>query len=247
MFPRVVSVLVVVALGALAGCAGAAGDAGVAERSPGGPQPSIAGADGSSSVTSTTVVSFGTKAPRIVRGAVAIVGDSLTAQSTNALRAGLAEEGWKPVTIDAERNRRIVVGSGPGEPKAGRSVVKALKASGTDPHTWIVALGTNDVLAAADDTQVRALVMAMLDAIGPGHRIVWVDVYLGQQQAATTRWNRMLREIASERTDLVLAPWSAVAYTEGILIDDQIHPTVDGQAAFAITAVNGAEQAAARP
>lgn len=140
--------------------------------------------------------------------------------------------------------RRIPLDADTQAPYSGIAALHEIRASNADPATWVVELGTNDVTAVGNDaTALRALIETMLDAIGPGHRIIWVNIHNGTQPAASATFNQVLAEVASERTDLVIADWAAIATTPGYLLSDGIHLTTAGQAAFASLITRTADQA----
>ena len=166
--------------------------------------------------------------------AIAVVGDSLSVQSTKEQRSALEEAGWKSIVIDAERFRRIPKDSTTQPPYSGIAAVRDIRAKGDDPHTWIVELGTNDIGHTGTNTlSIIKVINTMLDEIGPGHHIVWINIYQGQQPERTVTWNRVLAEVVAERTDVVLGDWAAVAKTSGYLIEDHVHLTAKGVQAFA--------------
>jgi lysophospholipase L1-like esterase len=146
----------------------------------------------------------------------------------------LEQAGWKTIVIDAERFRRIPKDSTTQPPYSGVAAVRDIRAHGDDPHTWIVELGTNDIGHTGTNTlSIIKVINTMLDEIGPGHHIVWINIYQGQQPERTETWNRVLEEVVAGRTDVVLGDWAAVAKTSGYLIEDHVHLTAKGVKAFA--------------
>lgn len=178
-------------------------------------------------------------------GDVALVGDSLSFQATAAETAELRAAGWK-VTINAEPGRRIAYDANPG-PSSGITAVRKIRADGRDPHTWIIELGTNEMWTSAgrDSNAMRVLIEQMLHEIGPGHRVVWVNIHFGTAPEGTAVFNRVLAQVAGERSDLVVANWADRAGTPGYLVKDQIHLTPAGIAAMGQVVAAGAERAAA--
>src|SRR4029453_13554074 len=80
------------------------------------------------------------------RTSVGMIGDSITAASTDALKAVFTKAGFVHVDVDADTGRRIEEGSGKqGDPLAGTKVLAKLLDRGVDPDVWVIALGTNDV------------------------------------------------------------------------------------------------------
>jgi lysophospholipase L1-like esterase len=181
-------------------------------------------------------------------GPIALVGDSLSVQAGLQEQARLRQAGWSPVTANAQFGRRIPWDAHTHTPLSGIAAVNQVRASVGDPHTWIIELGTNDVAETHDDAEsIRTIIESMLAVIGPGHRIVWVTVHHGFEPAASVTFNRVLGEIADQRTDLVVADWWSIAETPGYLIADHIHLTTEGEAAFADLIAATADQAALLP
>ena len=167
-------------------------------------------------------------------GGIAIVGDSLSVQSMSDEQSLLSQVGWGPIVIDAQHLRRIPSDSNTKPPYSGVAAVQAMREAGTDPHTWIVELGTNDVGTTGNNPlSMTKLINAMLDEIGPGHHVVWINIYQGQQPERSTTFNHVLAEFAQARADLSVGDWAGVAKHKGYLVDDQVHLTVSGARAFA--------------
>jgi hypothetical protein len=177
----------------------------------------------------------GTTVPAVgALDAVAVVGDSLSVQSTKDQRSALEQAGWQSIVIDAESLRRIPKDSTTQPPYSGIAAVRDIRAHGADPHTWIVELGTNDIgHTGTNSLSIIKVINTMLDEIGPGHHIVWINIYQGQQPERTATWNQVLAEVAAGRTDIVLGDWAAVAKTSGYLVEDHVHLTAKGAKAFA--------------
>jgi hypothetical protein len=185
-----------------------------------------------------------TRAPRDIHGAIAVIGDSLSAQSTVQEIAALKESGWGPVVVNALSGRRIASDS-PLPPSSGISALHTVRAAGNYPRTWVVELGTNDVLEVGNDAaEFRRRIQLMLDGIGPGHRIVWVNVHAGFNPAGSKTFNDVLRAVAAGRSDLTIADWATHANDGEYLIIDATHLTVAGTEAFADLIARTATRAA---
>jgi lysophospholipase L1-like esterase len=166
---------------------------------------------------------------------VAMVGDSITAASKNALTYALAGNGFTSIQIDGVKSRRIDVGDGKGEPLAGIKTMFQMIAAKVPADVWVVALGTNDVgLYAGIDDYGRIIdeALALLPATMP---LVWVDVYRPEYLPDTNRFNLLLAERLQRRGHAVVADWYGEASkpNEKVLVDDHIHPNADGTAVFA--------------
>jgi hypothetical protein len=185
-----------------------------------------------------------TRAPRDAYGAIAVIGDSLSAQSTVQEIASLKRAGWGPIVVNALSGRRIPSDT-PVPPSSGISALHTVRAAGNYPDTWVVELGTNDVLKVGNDaTEFRRLIELMLDEIGPGHRIVWVNVHAGFNAVGSKMFNDVLRAVAAGRSDLTIADWATHADDDGYLIADATHLTVAGTEAFADLIAQAATRAA---
>jgi hypothetical protein len=195
---------------------------GLSERAaPEGHSPSLA-----------TATSATTAPPPLAHGPVALVGDSLSAQAIVQEVAQLKASGWGPVVVNALSGRRIPTDSNQ-PPSSGIAAVDEVRAAGPDPHTWIVELGTNDAARVREDAvALRQLVDEMLFKIGPGHRVLWVNVHNGAQMWASAVFNRVLDQVASQRRDFTVVNWAANATHDGYLIPDHVHLTPIGTQAF---------------
>jgi lysophospholipase L1-like esterase len=166
-------------------------------------------------------------------GAIALVGDSLSAQATVQEIARLKAAGWGPIVVNALSGRRVPPDS-PLPPSSGISAVKTVRGAGNYPDTWIVELGTNDVSKIGNDAPaMRSVIKLMLAEIGPGHRIIWINVHNGLDLVSSATFNRVLAQVAAQRTDMVIGDWASTATRGEYLVPDGTHLTVAGIEAFA--------------
>ena len=110
-----------------------------------------------------------------------------------------------------------------------------------DTDSWIVALGTNDAgFSSGAGTQ---LIREMLDAIGPGHRVLWVNVHLPRTPGVQQAWNTALNQVAAERPDqLFVLDWASIAARQtGIMAFDGVHLTAAGYALMAAAVATASE------
>lgn len=165
--------------------------------------------------------------PRMA-GAVAIVGDSLTVSYIAGLPATLRSAGFGPFQIEARSARRTIVGL-PGV-TPGIEGVRHIRSSGFDPPLWVIALGTNDINPTARPVGAADLtIVALLDEIGPGHRVVWVNTFAARSDANARAFNERLAQLAATRPNLVIADWYSLASDNRQWIrDDGVHPTATG-------------------
>lgn len=161
-------------------------------------------------------------------GAVAIVGDSLTVSFIAGLPGSLRRAGFGPFQIEARSARRTVIPL-PGV-TAGIDGVRHIRASGFDPPLWVIALGTNDVNLTAHPMGAADLtIVAMLDEIGPGHRVLWVNTFAARSDANARSFNTRLAAIAATRPNVTVADWYSLASGNRQWIrDDGVHPTAAG-------------------
>ncbi|MEP7113580.1 MAG: GDSL-type esterase/lipase family protein [Ilumatobacteraceae bacterium] len=174
-------------------------------------------------------------APVVSRTKFAMVGDSITKASSEALTTVLEGQGFTDITIEAEVSRRIAVGDGKGEPLSGVKTLFTMISEGVAPDVWAIAMGTNDVGKYKDRTEYASLIdqmLAMPDATVP---IIWVDVYNPNQIPGTKMFNKVLRERAAKRDNTTVQSWFdlASAPNEKILRTDHIHPNARGTVVFA--------------
>jgi lysophospholipase L1-like esterase len=219
--------VLVAALAAVAGCStsvasGGTGPAGAATV----PAPGVAA-----------------PAPAAAPTSVAMIGDSITEASEMQLEEAFAEAGFQEWVIEGESGRRIAVGNGRGEPLAGTAMLADMLEFGVAPDVWVIALGTNDVGQYSTSEEYAALVDGMLDQLPEDVPVVWVDAYVGPRLEETLEWNVVLRDRVGEREHTSIAEWTAVADGDGVLSDDDYHPSEEGHAVFAEVVASAAADA----
>lgn len=163
-------------------------------------------------------------------GSLAIVGDSLTIGYWGGLDDTLRQAGFGPFRMEARSARRTVVpieGS-----TSGIDAVRHIRQGGFDAAVWVVAVGTNDInLTAGTPGEPDRTIITMLDEIGPGRTVVWVNVHAGRSQANAAAFNARLAAIAAERPGMVVADWSTLAGTNPQWMrEDGVHNTAEGAA-----------------
>lgn len=118
--------------------------------------------------------------------------------------------GWGPAAIDAYKSRGIRTKM-KGDPHTGLSAVDAIRLTSGDSNLWVVALGTNDAGFYPADEQ-PTVIREMLDQIGAGHYVLWVNVYLPGTPARQRSWNSALTTVAKERPEqLFVLDWATLA------------------------------------
>jgi lysophospholipase L1-like esterase len=165
---------------------------------------------------------------------IAMVGDSITALSKDAIEAVLKDMGFAVVTVNAEPSRRIEIGSK--KPMPGLDVIRYIQAS-TPPAMWVIALGTNDAGLYSTDDEYQTLIDDVLAAIPTKVPLVWVSTYRKDQLKGCEQFNLLMRKALKDRGNAVVAEWyQQVAKTKGaILTQDGVHPNADGILVFADT------------
>jgi len=179
--------------------------------------------------------------------AVFVIGDSLTSLAQPNVSSALTDAGWSASSsVDAFEGRGVDF-TLQGLPDTGLRAIDALRSRFGDNGDWIVALGTNEVLF-RDPSTYSGAIRRMLDRIGPGRRVMWVNTYLPDHPAQQAVWNAALDQAAAERNgDLVVFDWASLnAQHPEWMLYDNVHHNIEGNAAFA-TAIGRASSATLLP
>lgn len=161
-------------------------------------------------------------------GAIALIGDSLTYAYWAGLPSSFVAEDWGPFQLEARSGRFTTTTTEAAT--SGLDAVRSVRAGGFDPPVWIIALGTNDLaLTYGVPGATATLIDTMMDEIGPGHSVVWVNVYKKGSVAKAVAFNNELTAATGRYPDLVIADWFTVisAHPEW-LQDDGVHNNVAG-------------------
>jgi lysophospholipase L1-like esterase len=158
---------------------------------------------------------------------LAMVGDSITVGSKDALQGAFAGIGVADADINAEGGRRMIKSS---SISSGLDGIEAVKASGTVPDVWVIALGTNDVANYRTD-EYAAAINKLLAALPAAAKVVWVDCYLRTYQAQSQEFDTVLREVLAARGNARVVDWASVAAEDGMLVDG-VHPSGFGRDEF---------------
>lgn len=143
---------------------------------------------------------------------VGVIGDSLTYQhgdGATRLTTRLARLGYTGIRVDGWPGRGMTRDQ-PTAPGS-LSLVRGWRAAGFDPHTFVIALGTKNKDATTDFW--TAQMAKLVDAVGPGHRIVWIG--LGFRRAADERVAAFNTTAARFATGcgMQVAAWSAYVHS----------------------------------
>lgn len=154
---------------------------------------------------------------------VSVVGDSLTIGTMPFQADAFATAGWGHSAVDAYGSRGIRTKIRK-DLHTGLTAVDAIKAKSGDSDLWVIALGTNDAGIYANSKH-PALIRMMMDQIGSGHKVMWVNIYLPETPERQDHWNSALSTVAEERSDdMIVFDWAAVAAANPQwLANDQIH------------------------
>ncbi len=158
---------------------------------------------------------------------VVVIGDSITAASAPRILEG-ASEIDADVTVLAEINRRITVGS---DPAAGTDVIAEVLSEG-DPDVVVVALGTNDIGKFGSIEEYASEIDELVDELPDDLPLVWINTYLSRTPDDSAAFNAALIETLSERGNATIGRWSSIAQQGGMLRDG-VHPSEDGEQRFA--------------
>ena len=165
---------------------------------------------------------------------VAHVGDSLTANTVDALSAAYRAAGASP-RIDAYGGRAVLQKLAD-DPKTGKQAALDIRASGFD-GCWVVALGTNDtanVAAGASYTRATSIDEMMM-AIDPAHDapVLWVNTFTTRTTGYYANdnmvlYNQALTEARARWPNLIVFDWAAIASGGSAPFVDGIHHTTAG-------------------
>lgn len=175
---------------------------------------------------------------------VAMVGDSITEGSVDAITSTLVGAGVEDVRIEGKHSRRIEVGNGKGDaPVSGIITVYDLLAEGVDPSAWVIELGTNDV-GSYDGAEEYGALIDKITVMLPGKPLVWVNTYRKQYLDDTLVFNMVLEERMTTRGNAVVADWYSVASApdQTVLRSDNLHPNENGQRALSLLVLQALQQ-----
>lgn len=159
------------------------------------------------------------------RGAVTVVGDSLTFERLSDLVDRLRAAGFGPVRVDGRPGRRCV--QEVAMSTSGLQAVRSARDVG-DPRWWVLALGTNDVPDTPPDG-AAALAGRVLAGAG-GAPVVWVNLWvLGDASSDAVAFNAGIAAACAARPGATVADWAAEAgpHPEWFTADG-LHNTTDG-------------------
>jgi len=165
---------------------------------------------------------------RAFGGAGSVVGDSLTYGTLRYQADAMSEVGWTHTTVDSFMSRGVLTRVRT-DPHTGLIAVDAIRAESGDSDLWVVALGTNDA-GIHPRNRYLDVIRRMMDRIGGGHHVLWVNIYLPATPTRQQAWNSALRDVAKDRLDeMFVYDWASVAAEHPVWLSvDQVHYTPAG-------------------
>ena len=168
---------------------------------------------------------------------VAHIGDSLSDPIRDELTKAYTDAGADKVVINANGGRAFAwAGGGKSDPGNGMEAIEAVKKElGADAADacWVLALGTNDATAGADD---NATVKKALGAIDEKATIFWPYVYsrgAGILPAdKVNSFNTAVYDAAEKDTRVIPVRWANGQEDAKYLGSDGIHHSAEGKAAY---------------
>ncbi|MEA3186035.1 MAG: hypothetical protein QOJ74_2512 [Ilumatobacteraceae bacterium] len=159
---------------------------------------------------------------------ISVVGDSLTQGTLPFQAEALTNAGWSHSAIDAyvSRGVRTKVRT---DHFTGLTAVDAIRNKWGDTEAWVMGLGTNDAVIYSRAKQAEVIAM-MMDHIGTGHKVLWINVYLPARKLQQEAWNSALETAAAESGgEMLVYDWASfAAENPRWLAHDHIHYTNDG-------------------
>lgn len=154
---------------------------------------------------------------------VAMIGDSITVSSRDALTERLGALDLDVIALDAQEGRRMTVGVR-GSVNPGSDVVAYVQVA-SPPDLWVLALGTNDIGQYRDVDDVRDQVRAVLSPIPDGVPVVWIDTWYRDRLAETVMVNEAIRSVVDARPNSVVVDWFTASRDDGVITGDGVHLT----------------------
>jgi hypothetical protein len=158
------------------------------------------------------------------KGAIAVVGDSLTAGLINDLGSRLGDVGFGGLRVDAVVSRRMTKSS---SVSSGVSAIRTARSAGFDPTNWMIALGTNDFYESS--SVMERMINDVMNEIGSGRQVIWVNVWMFAYPADSARFNTALARVDAQRSNLRVIDWASSARAHpNWFSGDGVHYTNEG-------------------
>ena len=154
---------------------------------------------------------------------VLVIGDSRTRDSRLSMSEGMVSSGWTP-TVRCWGWKEVTWGT---------EQVRRAKARNELPKIVVIALGINDI-GRLDASMIRRHMVGLLDAIGPGHQVLWLEEYSTRSHQTfsnshvnypprVTAFNANLRDLRDSYPNLSIIPWVSVVKANKLGLFDGIH------------------------
>jgi lysophospholipase L1-like esterase len=159
---------------------------------------------------------------------ISVIGDSLTTGTLPYQAKAFSEVGWGHTAIDAYGSRGIQTKLD-SDLRTGLTAVDAIRARAGDSERWVIALGSNDA-GIFPKPKHAALINSMMDHIGTAHYVMWVNIFLPENQPRQKYWNTSLAGVAKERPEeMFVFDWASVAAEHPAwMAEDLVHYTGNG-------------------
>jgi lysophospholipase L1-like esterase len=159
---------------------------------------------------------------------ISVIGDSLTIGTLPYQADAFSEVGWGHTAIDAYNSRGIRTKLN-SDVHTGLTAVDAIRAKAGDSERWVIALGSNDA-GIFPKPKHAALINSMMDRIGTAHYVMWVNIFLPENQPRQQYWNTSLASVAKERPEeMFVFNWASLAAEHPEwLAEDLVHYTGRG-------------------
>lgn len=163
-----------------------------------------------------------------------MIGDSLTIGTLPYQADAFSDVGWGHTAIDAYGSRGVKTKL-KSDLHTGLTAIDAVRAKAGDSELWVVALGTNDA-GIFGKPKHADLINSMIDRIGTAHYVMWVNIYLPENQPRQEYWNTSLESVAADRPDeMFVFDWATVAAGDPTwMADDLVHYTGTGYSQRAV-------------
>ncbi len=149
---------------------------------------------------------------------VCMIGDSVMLGSTMSLLREMPGS-----YIDASVSRYV------GD---GLEIAKAFNDQGKLGKIVVIALGTNGPIAGWGD-RYEVQTKALIEYLGPDRQIFWVNVYAPHLKWHTVN-NDYINKMAAEHKNIHVVDWCGlISQHKDWLVDDGVHPDVEGSKAYA--------------
>jgi lysophospholipase L1-like esterase len=158
---------------------------------------------------------------------VGVIGGSLTVGSKRQTAQALMDRGIVNFRIDGRVSRHIVSNGRKGT--GGIGALRAMRQSGYNPDCVVLSLGTNDFPYRNSPKVFRRWISAMMEAVGPGRRVLWINVYRGGSRDTDRGFNTMLTAMTGVYPNLQIADWEGLILDHlDLLTKDKVHLTSAG-------------------